>query len=213
MEFFSYVLSRFGYPLVWCPFNSRTCVPSSEIQSLAGILQCTCLFSVRVLPFLVPLYPRPCVPGTKIKSMAGILQYTCLAFSSVVTFSGAPLPTPTRLKHKDSAAGWYPEVHVSVFSSGVTFSLVPVYPRSCIPSTEIQSMAGILPCTCLFLARMLPFWSSITHAHCIPSTEIQSLAGILQCAFFSSPVRVLPILESLPLFSAFPCTSTFCPAV
>ena len=50
-----------------CPF-----VSSTKIQSLAGILQCTCLFSVRMLPFLVPLHPRPCVPSTKIQSLAGI---------------------------------------------------------------------------------------------------------------------------------------------
>ena len=140
--FFAYVFSRFGYPLSWCPIYPRTCVPSTENQSLAGILQCTCLFSVRVLPFLVPLYPRPCVPSTK-----------------------------------------------------------------------IQSVADILHCTCLFFIPMLPFWCSIAHAHCVPSTELQSLAGILQCTFFSSPVRVLPFVEPLPLFSAFPCTSTFCPAL
>ena len=129
------------------------------------------------------------------------------SFLCVVSLS----PTHMRPRQRDSVASWYPVVHVPVASSGINVFGVS-YPCSCVPSTEIQSMAGILQCTCLVLARFLPFWSSITHALCVPSTETQSLAGILQCTF-SFPVQVLPFLEPRPLFSAFPCINNVCPAV
>ena len=69
--------------------------------------------------------------------------------------------------------------------------LVPLYPRPCVPSTKIQSMAGIRQCTYLFLVRLLPSWCCITHAHCVPSTKIQSMAGIRQCTCLFL-VRLLP---------------------
>ena len=72
-----YVSPHFAIPFLVLLYP-RTCVPSTKIQSVAGILQCTCLFSVRMSPFLVLHYPRPCVPSTKIQSLAGILHCTCL---------------------------------------------------------------------------------------------------------------------------------------
>ena len=62
-------------------------------------------------------------------------------------------------------------------------SLVPLYPRPCAPSATIQSMTGILQCTCLFSARMLPFLALHYPRLCVSCTEIQPLAGILQCTF------------------------------
>ena len=67
-----------------CPCFPRTCVAGAEIQSPAGILQCTCLFSVQVLPFLVPLYPRPCVPNESVDGWYPAVHMP--VFSSDATF-------------------------------------------------------------------------------------------------------------------------------
>ena len=125
--FFSVRVLSIRVPPFWCLFYPRICVPSTEIQSLAGILQCTCLFSVRVLPFLVPLYPRPCVPSTKIQSMAGIVQCTCLFVVRMLPF-WCSITHAHGVPSTDLVHGWYPAVHVFLFpSSGATFSGAPFF--------------------------------------------------------------------------------------
>ena len=135
-------------------------------RSMAGILQCTCLFAVRVVPFMVPLYPRPRVLITKIQAMAGILQCTCLACSPDVTFSGAPLPTPMRPKHKDFKQLADILRCTCLFSVWLLPSLVPFYPHSCVPGSRDSAAGWYPPVHVSVFARMLPFWSSITDAHC-----------------------------------------------
>ena len=118
---------QFGCYLFWCPFTRRPCITTTGIQSLAGILQCPCLFLVRVLPFLVPLYPRPCVPTTEMHSMVGILQCTCHFFQSQCYISGARLPTPIA-SQAQRFSRWLVacSARLSLFPSlGATFSGAP----------------------------------------------------------------------------------------
>ena len=148
------------------PNYPRTCVPSTEIQSLsteiqrlADIVQCTFLFSVRVSLFLAPLYPRLCVPSTTIESLAGILRFTCLFSVRMLPFLVPFSPIPMRPKHKDSVGGWYPAVHESVFSSDGTFSGAPL-PTSMRPKHR-DSAAGWYPAVHVFSSsvRYYLFWS------------------------------------------------------
>ena len=130
-----------------CP---RTCVPSTELQSLAGILQCTCPFSIRVSPFLVSLYPRPCGPSTTIQSLIGYPALHVSVFSSDITFSGPRLCVPST-KSQLPAGILRCKCLVTVQESPF---LVPLYPCPCVPITTIKSLTGILRCTCLVSGRM-----------------------------------------------------------
>ena len=83
-------------PPFWCAFTHAHGVPSTKVQSLADILLSTCLFLVRMLPFLVPLHPRPCVPSTKSQSLTGIscsarvcFQFGCYLFWCFITHAHA----------------------------------------------------------------------------------------------------------------------------
>ena len=99
-----------------------------------------------------------------------------------------------------------------LFSVRVSPFLVPLYPRPCVPSTTIQSLAGILQCTCLVSVRMLCFPVLQFPCPCVPSTEIQPLAGILQCTCLFL-VRMLRFLEPFPCVSALSYISAFCVAL
>ena len=112
---------------------------------------------------------------------------------------------------RDLVAGWYPVVHVSVFSSGVTFSGAPL-PTPVRPKHE-DSVDGWYSAV-----HMSVFSSDVTFPvlhfpRLLRLKRRDSVAGWYPAVqVFSSPVRVLPFMEPLPSFSAFPCTSTFCPA-
>ena len=127
------------------------------------------------------------------------------------TFSGTPLPSPMRPKHKDSVDGCYPAVRVSWIHFGCYLCWRSVTHAN---ASQAQVFSSLLVSysahVCFQLGCNLsgpPLPTPIAS-----QAQIQSLAAILQCPFFSFPVRVLPFLELFSLLSAFPCTSTFCPA-
>ena len=107
-----------------------------------------------------------------------LLLTGCL--SSDTTFLVSSFPAPTRPKHRDSVAGWYPAVHTS------GFALMLPCPSSiphahCVPSTEIQSMAGRLqsmisfsPVRVLPLLEPLPFFviCVASHRYCLPIDSV-----------------------------------------
>ena len=116
-----------------------------------------------------PMHIR--VPGTDFQSLTSVL-------SSGVAFPGAPLPTLMRPKNRGSVDGWYPAVHMSVLSWMLLF-WPSISHALCVPSTEIQSLAGILQCTFfLFPVRVLHFMGPL-------SLSLRSLAPVLSAQRFS----------------------------
>ena len=103
-------------------------------------------------------------------------------------------------------------LHVSVFGLVVIFSGAPL-PTPMRPK-HIDSAAGwylavhvsVLSSGVTFSGAPLPTPMHAKHRDSVdgwyPAVNV-----------FSSPLGVLPFSEPLPLLSAFPCTSTFCPAL
>ena len=99
-----------------------------DAVAVAGILQCTYLFSVRLLPFFMPLYPRPYIPSRD--SVPGWYPAVNVSvFSSDVTFSGAPLPMPMRVPSTQRFRRWLVSCSARFLflSSDVTFSRAPSF--------------------------------------------------------------------------------------